>query len=61
MSTAKKYRKYKVDTNERHVHELHNDKKAIHNLKTRIATEISQDIAKQKKAALILERLINSK
>jgi hypothetical protein len=61
MSSAKKYKHYKTETDEKELYKSHENKKAIHTLKVKIATELSDNIEKQKKAALILERLINSK
>jgi hypothetical protein len=61
MSASLKYKNYTTEVDEKSSHQTQVHKKAIHVLKTKIMTELSEDVAKQKKAALILEKLINSK
>jgi hypothetical protein len=60
MSTARKYKYYVPEAPTHDAQEIMEQKKVILNLKAKITEELSKDVDLQKKAALILEKLINS-
>lgn len=61
MGAIKKYQKYKTSTDESDLLDKSTQKESIQKLKKRISNEIASCPAKQRKAASILERLINNK
>jgi len=56
MSTAKKYKHYKVESTD-----PQKIKKDIEDLKSSISQKLSRDTVLQKKAALIIQKMIRTK
>jgi hypothetical protein len=60
MSAAHKYKHYTPDSPKQDAKKNEEDKRVIQNLKAMITKDLLKDEATQKKAALIIEKLINS-
>ncbi len=60
MSSARKYKHYVPETSTQEAKDVQEQKKRIQDLKNKITEDLIKDVATQKKAALILEKLINN-